>query len=178
MLENHLGEISGQHPYPTFPGRLSRKPERFLLLSVSASGGSCCVSCTEMPPAHPASRATRLHVDARKRGSVRPDTALSDRSETDDPTSLAAQLDKIVELLREGRHKRAAHTAMRALADMPGSTELLHCLAEALVGIKSFPHFRDALVHVKLNGPAAASSLPARVRRRRSHRTLRRRRRD
>jgi hypothetical protein len=109
-----------------------------------------------MPPIKtPASRSTRLEADATKR-KTRPDTALSDRSDIDDPASLEAQLDKIVELLKEGRAKRAAHRAMRALTGMPGSAELMHLLAEALVGVKSFPHFKDALVHVTLTGPAGA----------------------
>lgn len=64
-----------------------------------------------------------------------------------------------MQLLKEQRHRRAAHLALQALEHHPGSTELLHLLAEAEAAVKWYPHFRDALVHVTLTGPATTFTI-------------------
>jgi len=84
-------------------------------------------------------------------------SSLSDKEEDSD--SLARRLDKIMQFLKENRNRSAANLAMRALKDHPGSTELAHMLAQAQVGVKWFPHFRDALVHVALTGPVTTFTI-------------------
>lgn len=86
-------------------------------------------------------------------------SALSDRSDLDDPDSLVSRLDKIMRLLKEHRNKVAARAAMKSLQAHPESSELMHLLAQAEAGVKWFPHFRDALVHVTLTGPSPAFTI-------------------
>ena len=111
-----------------------------------------------MAPTITTSRAVRLAANERisSQRAKRPESAgseASDTSELDEPQSLAAKLDKILHLVKGRQNRKAARLAMQALDEHPESAELMHLLAQAEAGVKWYPHFRDALVHVTLTGP-------------------------
>jgi Arc/MetJ-type ribon-helix-helix transcriptional regulator len=111
-----------------------------------------------MPATITSTRAARLSGRVGQK-LQRAESELSSASDLDDPDSLASKLDKIMQLLKEGRFKSAARTALRAFEDHPKSAEALHLLAQAESGLKWFPHFRDALVHVNLTGPTSTMTM-------------------
>jgi hypothetical protein len=72
---------------------------------------------------------------------------------------MLSRIHACMQLLKEKRHRRAAHLALEALGNHPASSELMHLLAEAEAAVKWYPHFRDALVQVTLTGPATTFTI-------------------